>query len=205
MNAHSYQMDFCRSAYAVFRSVQSTPDSVRTDTDHTSTFSFKHVVSAPWSPMKVPRQRLTATTFNPIPRKKASGLATFHGATKKMILVGTRKYPCGGTLPCRSWRCACMSPKHPPPPLFRHTMVVRNRGVWPGSLWWEGTPLCHNRSCLRGPPGSRPTCYARSGLNPLSRAPLVCPSGDNIRRYTVHHWSTIAGYPRACPYILYQA
>ena len=48
------------------------------------------------SPMKPPRWRLPVTMHTPIPRKYASVLGKFCSELTKMLLVSSRKDPCGG-------------------------------------------------------------------------------------------------------------
>ena len=74
-------------------------------------------------------------------------------------------------------------------PLLNHH---HTRAEWPGgkhcrSHWWTVGYLCHIKSWIKGPPGSRPPCYAGSGLAIPYHAPSKWDITWNVRSVNSSH------------------
>ena len=63
------------------------------DSAHPVTFPASHIFSASLSQMNPPRYMFPVNTLIPIPLKNSSDRAIFCGATTKILLVGSEKYP----------------------------------------------------------------------------------------------------------------
>ena len=109
-------------------------------------------LALPDEPPKIPAP---CTTLSPIPLKKSSAWATFCGATTKILLVGSRKYPLGGALACRYQRWAKMCVNFPPAPRYSGTTAMLRIGV-PPKLPYKGEyPYAIGNNGKGGP-----LCYA---------------------------------------------
>ena len=91
MNSHSCWSDFCSPEKVDCRCLRDTPTRVPTEFAHPSTFPARQLFSAAPFSMNPPRYQLPVTIFSLIPRKNSTALATFLGATTKILLVGSRR------------------------------------------------------------------------------------------------------------------
>ena len=141
-----------------------------------------------------------SSSFIPITLKNSSAPAKFHGATTNILLVESGSHSVVPPWPLGPQNVGLFPQISPLPPHHQHTIAEWCKGGCPWALGLEVGPLCHMQSWLRGPLGSLPPYYARSGLTrPMSPSPLVCPSGGNSLMWNVHHWDTHVGCPTAYP------
>ena len=90
---------------------------------HPRTFSASQMSLAALLPTKPRGYKIPVMIYIPMPRNNSTYLATFYGATTKILLVSFGKYPCGGPLAWKSWKCARMLPAPTPQPT--HPRIIR--------------------------------------------------------------------------------